>query len=337
MNKITIQDLLRGTYIGKLQSVGYMQVIPLLSEYSNDKYGCPSELNFRTTDYGTMGFNNKTNKPIIVPCHASYIVDKAAQNHAMAHSGIINKMSSKKYNTACCIQQSQSGTIPEGKYDMMILPYSLREIAITKRDERSYNKLWEDISTFNRSFNLQHRGHLEYFFNHFKKDLDEFIAEFELVDNQIGAIILINGEVVGIEKAPSHEYWESIFNPLIRDCYGSKALELNFTNEKINFSNVPIDSNNVVDLNSLIEQYEKATTKEEENVKDVIRKLVNEPFTKDVGETSSELDIKTITIENPQFTGQIVQEAAEIVYMSIVTKKDFFRNANWYKREEFSL
>ena len=41
-------------------------------------------------------------------------------------------------------------------------------------------------------------------------ELDEFVAEFECVPRQIGAIILVDDQVVGVERAPSHAYWQSV-------------------------------------------------------------------------------------------------------------------------------
>lgn len=69
------------------------------------------------------------------------------------------------------------------------------------RKEQSYNKLWDSISAFNREMGVQVAGHLEFFLKHFCKELDEFVAEFECVPRQIGAIILVDDQVVGVERS----------------------------------------------------------------------------------------------------------------------------------------
>ena len=60
--------------------------------------------------------------------------------------------------------------------------------------------------------------------------LIRFNAEFEVVDGQRGAIIMINDKIVGIEIAPTHDYWKTVWNSLVRDCYGSEVIRLTMLN-----------------------------------------------------------------------------------------------------------
>ena len=106
-----------------------------------------------------------------------------------------------------CVQQSQGGLIQRGAYRMLILPYALRERALEVRKNKNYNKLWDAISAFNQEMGVSGEGNLVFFLKHFQKELDEFVAEFECVPRQIGAIILVDDQVVGVERAPSHAYW----------------------------------------------------------------------------------------------------------------------------------
>ena len=210
---IRVADVLHGCTPGRIQSVGYMQVIPLVSDLSDNRFVSPveAEADVFTTSYGTLGFRNPSDCLLIVPCHAGYVVKQAAQDHAMAHAGVVRATGERSFNTAMCIQQSQGGFIQRGSYRMLILPYALREAALAVRKEKSYNKLWDAISVFNREMGVQAAGHLEFFLKHFRKELDEFVAEFECVPSQIGAIILVDDQVVGVERAPSHAYWQSVW------------------------------------------------------------------------------------------------------------------------------
>jgi len=56
--------------------------------------------------------------------------------------------------------------------------------------------------------------------------LEEFAAEFEPVEGQIGAIIMFSGVPVGIEIMPSEGHWETYWKHLIRGCYGAEMLRL---------------------------------------------------------------------------------------------------------------
>lgn len=222
---ITIAEILRGAEAGRMQSVGYMQVIPLVSDLQDLNFTSPKEAVVGTSTYGTMRFENPSDGILIVPTHAGYIVKQKAQNHAMAHTGIVKRKGQRAYDTAMCVQQSQGGYITKGAHKLSILPFSLREKALELKNEKQYGKLWNAISDFNKSLGVRGGGHLEYFLNHFQKELDQFVAEFECVPKQVGAIILIDGDIVGIERAPNYAYWKAIWPALIRECYGSRAIE----------------------------------------------------------------------------------------------------------------
>ena len=53
---VRVADVLHGCSPGRIQSVGYMQVIPLVSELSDDRFVSPVEgkADVFTTDYGTL-------------------------------------------------------------------------------------------------------------------------------------------------------------------------------------------------------------------------------------------------------------------------------------------
>ncbi len=57
---IRVADVLHGCTPGRIQSVGYMQVIPLVSELSDDRFVSPvdGEAEVFTAGYGSLGFRN---------------------------------------------------------------------------------------------------------------------------------------------------------------------------------------------------------------------------------------------------------------------------------------
>jgi hypothetical protein len=61
---------------------------------------------------------------LIVPCHAGYVVKQAAQEHAMAHTGVLQSASQRSFNTAMRVQQSQRGLIQRGSYRMLIVAHA---------------------------------------------------------------------------------------------------------------------------------------------------------------------------------------------------------------------
>lgn len=346
VNELTISEILRGMEPGKLQTVGIMQVLPLLGNsdlYDADLISPSDEAHQATTgtsNYGSMEFDNsKNDKVLLVPCHVGYVTSQRAQDHAMAHAGLVDKKKRRTFDTAMCVQQTQGGMISKGQHKMLILPYSLRERALQMRDQKEYGKLWNDISTFNRELGLRtgDRGHLEYFLDHFRKELDQFVAEFECIPQQCGAIILINGQVVGVERAPNPTFWRDVWSPLVRECYGSLAIQVGRQTgpNAVPKTRVPLSGGRINSLDDLEKALTDREEKQDEKAREIIRKLLDEPFTSENEETMKKYTV--VTIKNGQFLGQLVKDETKISYASLFTTKDWAKSAPWRQTSKFTV
>ncbi|MDI2131220.1 ARPP-1 family domain-containing protein [Yinghuangia seranimata] len=221
----TVAELLGGTAPGRVQSVGRMQVLPLLAgDAPTADLGDPRELAISTDNYGTLRFGNGGPGVALVPCHLAVIVPQAAQDHAMPRATLVAPGTQLAYTAAMCVQQTQGGLIRSGRHRLAVLPPSLREAASDLPAAPGYNRLWPAVSAFNASSGSGSVADLIRFLARFATELDQFVAEFELVDDQIGAVVLLDGQVVGVERAPSHAYWRAMWEPLIRFCYGAEAV-----------------------------------------------------------------------------------------------------------------
>ena len=339
---MTINEILRGMEVRRMQSVGMMQVIPLTMEKDlwDDRFASPKEGAVDTdSGYGNMNFRNPTDKTMLIPSHVGYVISKQGQDHAMSHAGMVKKRGSKLYNTACCIQASQDGAInSDVGGEMLILPYSLRERALAVRGIRDeYSKIWPDIQRFNSDMGVpDDGGHLTYFLQKFKTQLDEFVAEFECVPGQCGAIILVDGQVVGIERAPSPKFWRDIWTALIRECYGSLSIEVAQKRDgHVPSTRVPLRVRGVSSLDDIANALKKAREKEEDQTNKIVRKLLNDPFAETQEEKLSEFNL--LTLKNDQFTGQVVRDGEKVCYASLFTTKDWAKNAPWRSASKFSI
>lgn len=342
--KITISEVLKGLTPGKMQSVGYMQIIPLICppDMVDNRFGSFTELMTSTRGYGTLVIENKTDKHTIFPMGAGIVVNQAAQNHAVGGIKLMPPKTGTAVETAACIQESQGGYIDRGQHFTTILPYSVRQNALQLRSVVSYSKLWPAISAFNRDLKVTDRsgrvlnvGHLEYYLDQFKNDLDEFIGHFEIVENQVGAIILLNGQVAGIERAPNYEYWRELWRPLIRECYGSQSLMFAKKKKKPSppLGRMPINAHKVTDLDSLEAELQTADSFEEDEVKKLIRSFIKKSFkmTREENEPNGTLCVDHLS--GSQFTGQVVRDDDRIVYASLIPDK----NAKFNVADEFSI
>jgi hypothetical protein len=335
MTNVNIASLLRGCEVGRMQTVGVMQVIPLISDLQDDRFVSTDAGRVGTQTYGHMVFENESDKTMLVPANAAFIVKQSAQDHAMWGAGLVKGKSTGNFRKTMCIQGSQPNAIRMDKHKLAILPLSLREKAIGKRHGDHFGKLWEDIAKFSAEAGSSPTSNLVDFMNRFQKELDQFVAEFEVLPNQVGAIVLIGGKVMGVERTPSTAYFKSVWQALIRECYGSEAIR----QVKLGWVKTP-RTTQVRAAGSLIdlrEALKEAREKDEEVAKGKVRGLLEDPFS-----TSNESSLGTflhITVENSQFVGQIVKEGERVHYASLVTKAAWASDTNtvWREAKRFSL
>jgi len=217
-----IADILATRSVGRMQSVGVMQIIPILGE--DDEHFAPPQLDASTSNYGEVHVRNRQDRDTILPPGSAWVVARSAQDHAVAGGALVEAGRDEKIRNAMCVQQTQPGLIPMGDHPLHLLPARLRAEALRLRNASGYNRLWEPIARFKTQYGLTGQGNLVDFLRGFARQLDEFVAEFELVPEQLGAIVLIEGQIAGLEVTPSAAYWAEVWVPLIRICYGALAL-----------------------------------------------------------------------------------------------------------------
>lgn len=218
--------------IGEKQTAGVMSVYPILGEDSSFKIAPFSEISFEGTyGYGDMLFSNDSDYPFIIPSGYAIVTKQEAQDHGLPNAEYL-KGSSKKvhFNKACCIQETQCGYIsPVKATDFRYIPLNIRKNYLkdeiyNRNSSISFSRLWDYIYSFQQDLVKKSESNLVLFFDKYMNKLANFNAEFECVEGQIGAIIMLNEKIIGIEIAPNKEYWKILWKSLIRDCYGSEVI-----------------------------------------------------------------------------------------------------------------
>lgn len=228
---LTLSGILGGKKIGRPQGVGLMEVIPLLEHYQDHQrrlFAIPSdslEL-FSNCRFGSVVVKNRSKKqPLIVLTNTTWVTRFKAQDHALTKAGLLGGSARQTYNNAACVQSNQGGAIPRAVHDFQILPAALRRMSKETAEKSEYSKLWNDISNLNSEIGVpEPDAQLRLLFSHLDGELREFVAQFENLPRQIGALIVISGELQGVEIAPTPQYWESVWEPLIRFSYGPEAV-----------------------------------------------------------------------------------------------------------------
>lgn len=317
---ITLNTLLDGTTIGNPQSVGYLSILPILdtdNSVSDETFG-PPNVHIGTSNYGTVNLrNNDSQRPTIMPTGSSWITKEHAQDHAIPGAKLMKPLERAIINTARCIEPNQSGMISMGEHEFSILPMQLRKNAVMSRKIKGYNTLWNSLSEFNKSSGVSGNS-LAAFEGTYKKELDEFVAEFELVPHQIGAIVFLNESIIGIERAPTVEFWTKIWVPLIRMCYGSVAIYARHKGLP-----PPAFRQGLTLTEKTLQGVKKALKVANESFQTVLKQLKKSLKTMELGSATTPDDrysnYRLLTVGTDRFTGQIVTDPSlkKVPYVSV--------------------
>jgi len=192
---------------------------------------------------------------------------------------------------------------------------ALRAPALAHRREGQYNALWNHISEFRATYGDRGVGNLVEFLERFGKELDEFVAQFEIVPHQVGALVLVAGKVVGIERAPSVAFWDKVWSPLIRVCYGSLALRVSRENPAVPETRLPLGQK-AGTLDALRGFLANARILSQKLVEKTIqlvgpKGLVIAPDSESMGKA------RLLTLASQEYAGQLVYNGDKPVYASI--------------------
>lgn len=329
MSLNVVRDLLKGyeVKIEDIQSVGNMSVIPIVA---NDEFSNVAEINevnlVRDPNYDQMVFKNSSGEVGITLQGWAIMDEQKAQDRTLPYAHLIKK-GSQKTLPANCIQSSQGGTFNVGQLNLeefSILPPTLRGIALQKASytESETGALWDDLGKWSSKLNLDCKGSgLSLFYKTFQDKLDQFVAQFEIVPNQVGAIVLINGEVIAIDVLPKYSHWKAAWRAFIRDSYGAEALRL--LKESGNNVDLPAIEMASIQDNSL-ESLEEAFNNMKSTFVDTLRAQVGDVLNASIEHESldSLAELNLLKVENNSFQGQAVLHGDQhFVYLSFVTKK----------------
>lgn len=243
-----LRNLLLDLQMAQSQTVGNMTLVPLVTQTT--EYSTIGDLRHlyleQDQSYDTLVMATRSPYITIIPQGLVFITKERAQDRTLPSAHLVNL---KKNCHAFCVQSSQAGLMQEAAIEQRqfrLLPAKVRSAALAKRNQPDFSALWEDLAAFNQQLDVP-GDFLITFFRRYQKQLAQFVAEFEPVPFQRGALILINDELVGVEVMPNNSAFLALWEPLIRDCYGAEALLHSTTPAKI-----PVLLENVESLDELV-------------------------------------------------------------------------------------
>ncbi len=312
--------------IGEPQRSGAMTVLPLFGPDFDGRFAAPlSGLKLAGVEgYGNVTMRNPADKEggvAIVPLHIGYIQDQA-QNHALCRSAFIAPGQTLRFTDACCVQESQGGYLEGGDQWFFVLPIQLRDEALTLRGREDYGKLWNAISQLSVQLKLPSRGHLEQVICRQRPHLTQYASRFELLIGQTGAMFFLEDELVGVEIAPSAEYFQELWMPLVCFCYGVGAMHReNQNGGQATAAEEPFVAE---DIQGLRNQLHDGRAKVRQQLIDNLRGLPPERFKMEEEERFLDLSLSTVTGRN--FAGQVVRDKERLVYASIFARRSYLNS-----------
>lgn len=308
-------DMFKDVMFGLPQSVGNMIMLPIIrdtpiTDVSDDMLYNISD----DSDYSNLTLENKGDMPIVIPQGSAFINKQSAQDRTVLSADVIDAKSNKKVKVGC-IQENTGGHHSIDTTSENFIPASLREQAIKKRDNGNYSVIWKDIQAYNHNMGISNRAHIHDFYDKYKKELDEFVAQFEPINNQVGAVILINTEVVGIEIFPNYGSWLKVWRQLIRDSYNAEAVRL--AKEGMSFRSI-INVDKVSDIESLKMESNKVIQRGLALIMDKVQPMLEIEIT-EIGSNKATTDytVKTFSVAN-LMTGQAIRKQDKLVYLTSV-------------------
>lgn len=309
-----VGDLLTGMKFKIPQHVANMIVVPITSEKENVDVSGEMILQIaKDSDYSRLTIENIDNKPVIVPQGVRFTTKGKGQDRAILSSTVIEPKSEKEIKVGC-IAPSDSAHIRIGKRDFSFMPTKIRIPAIIKQHATSYEVLWKDIEKYMKESGIPGRA-MEKFYEQFDKELQDFVAQFEPIGNQVGAVVLINNEVAGIEIYPNYLAWNNVWRMLIRDSYGADAVSLIREKKIVTYKPV-VDLDKVENIEDLESEVQRVRTDFVTFVNSKVSPMLQDELQSTEREVSS--DFKVYNLSGGNFIGQMVTKGEDIVYVSLL-------------------
>lgn len=336
--------------LGAPQQSGPMTVLPVFGPDTGKAFAPPLsglKLGGVKRGYGNVELSNGMPGVAVVPLHMGYIQD-GAQNHALCRSAFVGPGQSVVFEDACCVQQAQGGFLADRDQWFFVLPLALREDALALRGTKAFGKLWPAIAGMCARLGFDNRGHLEQVICRRRPFLTQYQSRFELLDGQTGALFFLRDRLVGIELAPSADYFREVWFPLVCFCYGTAAMELEqrtgqaevvrragqkaLRAEKPALVGAGVGTTDgpepfaAKDLAGLRRCLADARWERQRRLREPL--LAATPERYDLREEERYLGLRLLTAVGQNLAGQVVQEDGRTVYASLAARAVVLRGLN---------
>ncbi len=309
---------LAGLAMGQPQSWGLLDVVPLLPiEQSENRAQFIAPLQYlhlvSVQTYGTLELQNTASAgTLIAPMHIGFF-QAGAQNHATSRVLLLNAGEKLIADDCFCIQASQGGYLAEAQQRFIVLPLGLRRAALGRRQEKSFDRLWGEIDTFNKRYGITHGGHLERFLRPNFPRMQPLRHAFEVLPQQIGAAYFVAGRLLGVEVVPNAACWADMGPILTMYCYGAAALQAE--RHQLQPMRTPLNLHALTGLDDLARRLTQARQQDESAYQHELEVFAQQSWQYTPEERKEHLQVTHLVAQ--EWMGQAVEADQQIVYLSV--------------------
>ena len=341
MTDTNLSTLLKGCEVIKdqngnaiVQTIRNMEIVFLTTDDTfsfDERFANPLDVVVSNRNYGHVAMQNLSQEQDLIVAPQVAVFADSAQNHAMVKSAAIKAAAQRDYNDAGCVQGSDPGYIRgQNVTAIRFMPVGLRESLLNKVDSREgYSHLYSHITAFGSRTGAKSGNYLDKYYSHYSGDLAEFIAHFERPEKVIGFIVLVDGEILAIDKFPSFTYARQVWELLVRDCYSSVAIESmvkNVTRKTQDFTKLA-QTTAKEDDETTAQYLSRVLTQTKQNiserVRDRIRELTTVAFETDVDSDNTDDVFTSNILKSNGYIGQSIASGGFYHLVSIIKKEAF--------------
>ncbi|MCP4108938.1 MAG: hypothetical protein GY749_25940 [Desulfobacteraceae bacterium] len=144
---------------------------------------------------------------------------------------------------------------------------------------------------------------------------------------------------MGIERCPNYHFFKTMWEPLIRECYGSMSIRIaKARGLRVPKNRVPLSRKGVISLSDIRAALVKAKQEEDSKIKKIVNSFIRDNFKTEVDERTAGFTVETLS--NPQFKGQMVRKNGIPLMFSFVKTRKWAEDPNQEKfagAEEFRM
>lgn len=340
MTNTNISDLLKGCEAIKdrngnviVQTIRNMEIVFLTTADTfsfDDRFANPLDVVVSNRRYGHVAMQNKSANQDMIVAPQVAVFANSAQNHAMVKSAAIKAASQRDYNDAGCVQGSVTGSIRGANVTAIrFMPVGLREALLNEVGVEGYNHLYKHITAFGERAGSRSGTYIDKYYSQYSGELSEFIAHFERPEKVIGIIVLVDGEVLAIDKFPSFTYARQVWELLVRDCYSSVAIESMVKKQERktqDFTELAQKTGREVG-EGVAHYLSRVLTQTKQNISDRVRERIRElsivSFDMEKDKDNSDTVFESSILKSDGYIGQSISSGGFNHLVSIIKKEAF--------------